>query len=315
LMHADSVGHLIHSHDFLGELHEENERRTWLVVGLTFSMMVAEIIGGRLLGSLALVADGWHMSTHATALTISATAYHYARRHSSNARFAFGTGKLGDLAGYTSAVVLGMIALLIACQSIERLLNPVVIAYGEAIAVAALGLAVNMASAWLLRGSDHHDHDDHSHHGHDLNLRSAYIHVLADAVTSLLAITGLSLAWAFGWRFMDPLVGLAGTVVIGSWAWSLLRAAGQVLVDAVTEATQVEVAVRERLELDGDRVTDFHLWQVGPGHLACIVALVSDAPQPPSVYKARLTDIPGLSHVTVEVEPCPGQHPHLRRAA
>ena len=314
-MHADSVGHLIHSHDFLGELHEENERRTWLVVGLTFSMMVAEITGGTLFGSLALVADGWHMSTHAAALTISATAYHYARRHSANARFAFGTGKLGDLAGYTSAVVLGMIALLIAYQSIERLLHPVVIAYGEAIAIASLGLAVNMVSAWLLRGSDHHDHDDHNHHGHDLNLRSAYVHVLADAATSLLAITGLSLAWTFGWRFIDPLVGLAGTVVIGSWAWGLLRAAGQVLVDAIPEATRVETAVRDHLELDGDRVTDFHLWQVGPGHLACIVALVSDVTQPPSIYKARLKDIPGLSHVTVEVEPCPGQHPHLRRAA
>ena len=314
-MHTESLDHLTHSHAFLGELHEENERRTWLVVGLTFSMMVAEIAGGTLFGSLALVADGWHMSTHAAALTISAAAYRYARRHATNRRFAFGTGKLGDLAGYTSAVVLGMIALLIAYQSIERLLHPIAIAYGEAIAIASLGLAVNIISAWLLRDEHHHDHDNHDHHGHDLNLRSAYIHVLADAATSLLAITGLSLAWAFGWRFMDPLVGLAGTVVIGSWAWGLLRAAGQVLVDAVPEATRVEAAVRDRLELDGDRVTDFHLWQIGPGHLACIVALVSDVAQPPSVYKARLTGIPGLSHVTVEVEPCPGHHPHLRRAA
>src|SRR6516165_776375 len=178
-MHADSVGHLIHSHDFLGELHEENERRTWLVVGLTFSMMVAEITGGTLFRSLALVADGWHMSTHAAALTISAAAYRYARRHAANPGFTFGTGKLGDLAGYTSAVVLGMIALLIAYQSIERLLHPVAIAYGEAIAVASLGLTVNLVSAWLLSGNGHHDHDDDSRHGHDLNLRSAYIHVLA----------------------------------------------------------------------------------------------------------------------------------------
>lgn len=313
-MHAGPLDHLTHSHAFLGGQHEENERRTWLVVGLTFSMMVAEITGGTLFGSLALVADGWHMSTHAAALTISATAYHYARRHASNPRFAFGTGKFGDLAGFTSAVVLGMIALLIAYQSIERLLHPVAIAYGEAIAIASLGLAVNLISAWLLRGDHHHDHDDHHRH-EDLNLRSAYIHVLADAATSLMAITGLSLAWAFGWRFIDPLVGLAGTVVIGSWAWGLLRAAGRVLVDATPEATQVEAAVRGRLERDGDRVTDLHLWQIGPGHLACIVALVSDASHPPSVYKARLAGIRGLSHVTVEVEPCPGQHPHLRRAA
>ena len=274
-MHADSVDHLTHSHAFLGEQHEKNERRTWLVVGLTFFMMVAEIAGGTLFGSLALIADGWHMSTHAAALTISAMAYRYARRHAANPRFAFGTGKLGDLAGYTSAVVLGMIALLIAYESIERLLHPVAIAYGEAIAIASLGLAVNMTSAWLLRG-EHHDHD-HDHNGHDLNLRAAYIHVLADAATSILAISGLSFAWAFGWRFIDPLVGLAGTGVIGSWAWGLLRAAGRVLVDAIPEATRIEAAVRDRLERDRDRVTDIHLWQVGPGHLACIVALVSDA--------------------------------------
>jgi cation diffusion facilitator family transporter len=314
-MHADSLDHLTHSHAFLGEEHEENERRTWFVVGLTFSMMVAEIVGGTLFGSLALVADGWHMSTHAAALTISAAAYRYARRHAANPRFAFGTGKLGDLAGYTSAVVLGMIALLIAFQSIERLLHPIAIAYGEAIAIAIVGLAVNIISAWLLRGEHHHDHDDHNQHGHDLNLRSAYIHVLADAATSLLAITGLSLAWAFSWRFIDPLVGLAGTAVIGSWAWGLLRAAGRMLVDAIDERPKIEVPVRDRIERDGDRVTDLHLWQIGPGHLACIVALVSDAAHPPSVYKARLADIAGLSHVTVEVEPCPGHHPHLRRVA
>ena len=324
-MHSDSLDHLTHPHAFLGERHHENERRTWLVVALTFTMMVVEITGGTLFGSLALVVDGWHMSTHAAALTISATAYNYARRHATNPRFAFGTGKLGDLAGYTSAVVLGMIALLIAYESVQRLLHPVSIAYGEAIAIAALGLAVNLASAWLLHDDDHHHHhghdhdpnDDHDHHGHvkDLNLRAAYVHVLADAVTSVLAITGLSLAWGFGWRFIDPLVGLAGTAVIGSWAWGLLNDTGRVLVDAVPEATRIEAAVRARLERGGDRVTDLHLWQVGPGHLACIVALVSDAPRAPSSYKAQLSDILALSHVTVEVEPCPGQHPHLRKVA
>jgi cation diffusion facilitator family transporter len=205
---------------------------------------------------------------------------------------------------------------LIAYESIQRLLHPVAIAYGEAIAIASLGLAVNMTSAWLLRGEHHHhDHDHHDHHEHDLNLRAAYIHVLADAATSILAISGLSFAWAISWRFIDPLVGLAGTAVIGSWAWGLLRAASRVLVDAIPEATRIEAAVRDRLERDGDRVTDIHLWQVGPGHLACIVALVSDAPHSPSVYKARLVDISALSHVTVEVEPCPGHHPHLRKVA
>ena len=149
----------------------------------------------------------------------------------------------------------------------------------------------------------------------DLNLRAAYVHVLADAATSVLAITGLLLAWSFGWRFMDPLVGLVGTALIAGWAWGLLRDAGRVLVDATPEAGRIATAVRTRLERDGDRVTDLHLWQVGPGHLACIVALVSDAPRPPSAYKAWLADMPGLSHVTVEVEPCPGEHPHPRAAA
>ena len=325
-MHTGSLDHLTHKHAFLGERHIEHERRTWLVVALTFTMMIAEIGGGTLLGSLALVADGWHMSTHTAALTISATAYLYARRHAVNPRFAFGTGKLGDLAGYTSAVVLGMIALLIAYESIQRLLHPVSIAYGEAIAIATLGLGVNLMSAWLLRDDDHHhghDHDhndvaDHDHRGHgrDLNLRAAYVHVLADAVTSVLAITGLSLAWGLGWRFMDPLVGLVGTAVIASWAWGLLRASGRVLVDAVPAATRIDEMVRERLERGGDRVTDLHLWQVGPGHFACIVALVSDAPRPPSTYKSQLMEmVSGLSHITVEVEPCPGQHPHLRKVA
>lgn len=337
-MHAHSLDHLTHSHAFLGEWHGEHERRTLIVVGLTFAMMVAEIAGGALFGSLALVADGWHMSTHAAALAISAAAYRYARKHVGDPRFAFGTGKLGELAAYTSAVVLAMIALLIGYESVQRLLHPVPIAYGEAVVIATLGLAVNLASAWLLREAhDHHhgqerDHDhghhdhvhhhghDHHHAGHtgavrDLNLRAAYVHVLADAATSVLAIGGLSLAWAFGWQFMDPVVGLVGTVVIASWAWGLLRDAGRVLVDVSHDTGQVSALVRQRLEQHGDRVTDLHLWQVGPGHVACIVALVSDAPLAPSVYKARLADVPSLSHVTVEVEPCPGEHPHLRAAA
>lgn len=335
-MHTHSLDSLTHGHTFLGERHDDNERRTWIVVGLTLAMMVAEIAGGTVFGSLALVADGWHMSTHAAALAISAAAYRYARRHAADARFAFGTGKLGDLAGYTSAVVLAMIALLILYESVVRLLHPVPIAYGEAVGIAVVGLTVNLASAWLLRGGhDHHpghgrhEHDDRDHdrhgHGHrdaapagvarDLNLRAAYVHVVADAATSMLAIAGLLLAWSFGWRFMDPLVGLVGAVVIASWAWGLLRDTGHVLVDATPEAERMAATVRERLKREGDRVTDLHLWQVGPGHLACIVALASDAPRPPSAYKAQLVGVPGLSHVTVEVEPCPGKHPHPRVVA
>jgi len=340
-MHSHSIERWTHSHAFLGERHAENERRTWLVVGLTFAMMVAEIAGGTAFGSLALVADGWHMSTHAAALAIAALAYLYARRHAADPRFAFGTGKLGDLAGYTSAVILAMIALLIGYESVLRLLHPVPIAYGEAVAIAGLGLCVNLASAWLLRDShDHHhgrghhhedhghdhEHHDHEYHGHerhaalagiarDLNLRAAYVHVLADAATSVLAIAGLLTAWAFGWRFMDPSVGLVGTAVIASWAWGLVRDTGRVLLDAVPSHAGLQAEIRERLARGGDQVTDLHLWQVGPGHLAAIVALVSDAPQPPSAYKARLADLPGLSHVTVEVEPCLGEHAPVRTAA
>ena len=316
-MHSGSLDSFTHTHVFLGADHDRNERGTWLVVALTFSMMVAEIAGGAVFGSLALVADGWHMSTHAAALAISAAAYRYARRHAANRRFAFGTGKLGDLAAYTSAVVLGMIALLIAYQSFDRLWRPVTIAYGEAIAVATLGLAVNLLSAWLLRDQhdDHHDQAVPHDHRRDLNLRAAYIHVLADAATSVLAIGGLSLAWALDWRFIDPLVGLVGTAVIASWAWGLLRAAGQVLVDAVPDAKRIESEARDRLERNGDRITDLHVWQIGPGHLAVIASLVSDAPDQPSSYKSRLADVAGLSHVTIEVEACPGDHPHLQKAA
>src|SRR4051794_28842834 len=205
-MHAHSLDRFTHEHVFLGARHERNERRVWLVVGLTLAMMVAEITGGTMFGSLALVADGWHMSTHAAALSISALAYLYARRHARDPRFAFGTGKLGDLAGFASAIVLAMIALLIGYESVTRLVHPVPIAYREAVVIAAVGLLVNLASAWLL-GEEHDHHHGHDH-AHDHNLRSAYVHVLADAATSVLAILGLTGAGLLGWTFMDPVVGL-----------------------------------------------------------------------------------------------------------
>lgn len=334
-MHSHSIEPWRHEHVFLGAHHESNERRVWLVVALTLAMMVAEIAGGTVYGSLALVADGWHMSTHAAALAISALAYRYARRHAQDPRFAFGTGKLGELAAFASAIVLAMIALLIGYESIERLANPVAIAYGEAMAIAAVGLTVNLASAWLLGGEhhgnghghhhaahDHHDdhHDDHDdhhhghhHHGHgghhDLNLRSAYIHVLADAATSVLAIAGLLAAGVFGWTWMDPAVGLVGTAVILRWAYGLIRDAGAVLLDTVPDP-DMAAAVRTLLETEGDRVTDLHVWRIGPGHTAAIVALVSDHPRLAAEYKARLAAIEGLSHVTVEVARCDDVHRH-----
>jgi len=294
-------------------------------------MMVAEIVGGTVFGSIALVADGWHMGTHVAALAIAGLAYLFARRHMGDARFTLGTGKFGELAAFASAIILGMIAVGIGYESVLRLLHPVAIHYREAIPIAALGLCVNLASAWLLReGHDHghahdlhardlhaqdlahhhHDHDDHDGHDHapaghhqDSNFRAAYVHVLADALTSVLTIAGLSAAWAFGWTFMDPLVGLIGMIVILSWGLSLVRSAGKVLLDVLPDP-QMAQRVRQRIETGGDRLADLHLWQLGPGHVALIASVVSDAPQPPSVYKQRLEGLTGLSHMTIEVNRC-----------
>jgi cation diffusion facilitator family transporter len=314
-----------HPHLFLGASHQRNERRTWTVIWLCTAMMVAEIAGGWMFGSVALIADGLHMSTHAGALLLAATAYTYARRHAEDARFSFGTGKFGDLAGYTSAIVLAMIALLIAWEAVQRLLAPVPIHYAEAIAIAVLGLGVNLVSAWMLGGEHHHghhhhhdahdhdhdhdhhhDHDDHHHHGHghahtrDNNMRAAFVHVLADAAVSVLVILGLALAWAFGWNRMDPLAGLVGAAVIASWAWGLVRDTGAILLDMVPDAALAR-QVRAAVEADGARLTDLHLWRLGPGHLGAILSVESPRPLPPDAYRARLAGIGGLSHVTVEV--------------
>lgn len=310
-MHSHSIDQWTHEHAFLGDKHDENERRTWFVVALTLVMMVAEIVAGSLFGSMALLADGWHMGTHAAALGIAAFAYRFARRHLGNAHFTFGTGKFGDLAAFASAIILGVIAVEIAYESVLRLITPVPIIYGEAIAVAVLGLCVNLASALILRDSHHHghahdhdDHDHHHHHHHDNNLRAAYVHVMADAATSVLAIAALLVAMYSGWVWADPAVGLIGSVVIASWAFGLVKASGAVLLD-VRADEKMEKVIRARMEVGEDRVTDLHLWQVGPGHCAVLVSLVSDKPKQPAVYKKRLAGLKGLSHVTVEVETCP----------
>ncbi|WP_225770226.1 CDF family Co(II)/Ni(II) efflux transporter DmeF [Inquilinus sp. Marseille-Q2685] len=313
-MHSHSLDDWRHDHLFLGADHARNERRTRWVVALTAAMMVAEILGGLAFGSMALLADGLHMATHAGALGVAALAYRYARRHARDPRFAFGTGKLGDLAGFASALVLAVVSVGIGWESVLRLLNPVAIAYDEAIVIAAVGLAVNIASAWLLHDDDHHHHDhghhhDHDHHhahGHhdrDHNLRAAYFHVLADAVTSVGAILGLLAGRIYGWAWMDALMGIVGGVMIARWSWGLLRDSGAVLLDTVPDPGLAE-SIRDRLETGGDRIADLHLWRVGPGHAAAIVALVSDRPLPPAQYKARLGGLAGLSHVTVEVNRC-----------
>jgi len=410
-----------HDHIFLGAGHENNERKTWAVIALCSAMMLLEIIGGSLFGSLALVADGLHMSTHAGAMLIAALAYTYARKHASDPRFVFGTGKLGDLAGFTSAIVLAMIALLIGYEAVTRFLSPQPIHFSEAIPIAVVGLLVNIASVWLLSGGNHHghshghphghDHDqvEHSHeeeaqqiatssgvyslsifedgvppvfrltsefagstvppsalsvttirpdgsqqpftftdrgdylesnehipephafkvivrlpngeyavefeehthdhvdsHGaahHDHNMRATYIHVMADAAVSVLAIIGLVLAKEFNWLWMDPLAGVIGALVIANWSFGLMRDTGGILLDMNTDRKMAD-KVRHAIEGGGDEVLDLHVWRLGPGHMSALVSIATGEPRrSPAFYHAVLKRFKGLSHLTVEVNP------------
>jgi cation diffusion facilitator family transporter len=406
-----------HDHVFLGRDHDKAERRTWAVIILCTLMMIAEIIGGALFGSLALIADGLHMSTHAGALLLAALAYTYARKYAGDRSFTFGTGKFGDLAGYSSAIVLAMIALLIAYEAVTRLFDPIPIHFNEAIPIAVLGLAVNVASAWLLSGGNSHGHNhDHAHmrtpghdhdhgekprrielagnslevsifedgvpprfrvradagalpatsdinietvrpdgsrqmfsfeesdgylesrdeipephaflatvclmrasqarshelkfeehdhasgaHHRDNNMRAAVIHVMADAAVSVLVIVGLLLARAFGWLWMDPLAGFIGALVIANWSVGLLRDTGGILLDRIPDA-RIADKVRHAIESEGDRVTDLHLWRLGPGHLGAIVSVATSGTREPAHYRQRLAKFADLSHVTVEVQ-------------
>jgi len=300
-----------HEHVFLGQDHARNERRTWFVIALTATMMVVEITAGSLFGSMALVADGWHMSTHAAAMLIAALAYAFARRHAKNPRFTFGTGKLGDLAAFASAIILALIALLIGWESFLRLAHPVSINFSQAITVAVIGLAVNLVSAWLLRDdhhhhhghAHHHDHDDHHHHhgARDNNLRAAYLHVLADALTSVLAIAALLFGSLYGWIWLDPAMGVVGALVIARWSWGLIRDSGRVLVDYSSD-TEVAAEIREAIERAGDTIADLHIWQLGPGHYGAIVSIATTNPQPLATYRERLAPVHEISHLTIEVQ-------------
>lgn len=302
-----------HSHVFLGRDHNRNERRTWLVIALTATMMIVEITAGSIYGSMALVADGWHMSTHAGAMLIAALSYMYARKNAHNPRFSFGTGKLGDLAGFASAIILALIALLIGYESLLRFQSPVQINFQQAIIVAVIGLAVNLVCAWLLR-------DDHSHHGHshghdhhshdnqaekagsqDMNLRAAYFHVLADALTSVLAIAALLFGSLYGWLWLDPAMGIVGGLVIARWSWGLIRQAGGTLLDYIPEDEDLPEEIREAIEVGGDKIADLHIWRLGPGHFGAIVTLEASIAQAPEVYHAKLAHIHDLSHLTIEV--------------
>ena len=359
-MHFDDLSRHMHAHQFAGGSEQESERRTLLVVALTGAMMLAEIVAGIVTGSMALLADGWHMGSHFAALGLAAFAYRFARRHAQDRRFSFGTGKVSPLAAFASAITLGLIAIAMAYESAQRLIDPVAIDFTTALVVAAIGLGVNLASALLLSGhqghhhhghdhhghdhhghdhhgrglddghkqveghaarnahgdGDHHDHDhDHGHdqhHRHDHNLRAAYVHVLADALTSLLAIVALAGGALLGLRWLDPVMGLVGAAVILWWSWGLVRHSSQVLLDMETSSGRAET-IRRTIEADADnRVADLHLWQVGTGHLALIVSVVTHRPRPPEHYKALLARVDSLSHITVEVIPCEAAH---RRAA
>ena len=317
-MHARILNDLQHEHDF-AVAHGKGERRTKLVLVLTFLTMVLEITAGYLFGSMALLADGWHMGTHVAAFAITLFAYRYSRIHAHDDTFAFSPGKVAVLGGFTSSVALGIVASLMMVESGERLFTPHVIHFDEAIAVAGFGLLINLISALLLR--DHHHHhspkpknkagdkakESHHHghdHAHDHNLKAAYLHVLADALTSVLAIIALAFGKYYGWNWLDPVMGLVGGLVITRWAVVLIKETSPVLLDESIDL-DYKMAIKERIEGDADnRISDLHVWRVGPGHFAVIISLVSHTPQAPDYYKALLKDFHGLSHITVEVHQC-----------
>lgn len=296
---------LAHDHVFLGGDHDANARRTLWVVALTAAMMVGEIVAGSIFNSMALLADGFHMATHAVALAVAAGAYAFARRHAHDRRFTFGTGKVGDLAGFASALVLAIIAIGIAVESVQRLFDPSTVAFGEATVIAVIGLVVNIASAFLLSGGHHHHGHDHGHHHdhhhgahhHDNNMRSAFMHVLADALTSVLAIAALLAGRYLGWVWLDPVIGIVGGIVIAIWSWNLLRDTSAVLLD--TSDPHLEAEIRDEVERPGDaRIFDLHVWRVGPGAHAAIVAFAGAASV--EAVRQRLAAVHELQHVTVE---------------
>lgn len=299
--HAHRHDAWTHGHMFLGHGHGHAERRTRIAAAITAVFMVVEIAAGFVLGSMALLADGVHMATHVGALGLAAGAYWLARRHAQNTRFTFGSGKFGDLAAFTSAVILGLIALGVAFESVQRLLSPVTVRYSEALPIAVLGLIVNIVSALVLHEPHTHDHAGH----HDHNLRAAYVHVLADAATSVLAILALAAGLLFQASFLDPLVGLIGAGVIASWSYGLIRDSGLVLLDA-EDNPDLARDIRAMIESGMNaRVCDLHLWRLGPGHRGLIVSLVSPDPNIAAHIRDRLRErYAGLSHVTVEVEVC-----------
>jgi cation diffusion facilitator family transporter len=310
-MHKHTLKEWQHGHDF-AVIHEHGERRTLQVLVLTAITMIVEIAAGTAFGSMALLADGWHMGTHVAAFMITIFAYHYARKHAGSPEFTFGTGKVSVLGGFASAVALAVVALVMMAESVHRMFQPQPISFNEAIGVAGLGLLINIISALLLQ--DRHDQDRKEHHQHDHNLKAAYLHVLADALTSVLAIVALISGKFLGWHQLDPVMGVVGAAVITRWSYSLLRETSPILLDG-SIAEDYQAAIRETIEsADDNRIADIHVWRVGPADYAAIISIVTHYPQNPDHYKKMLADFSKLSHITVEInrctsEPCivPGQ--------
>jgi len=303
--------HFRKAHDFVPDF-SHAERRTRIVIGITAVMMVLEIAVGWTSHSMALLADGWHMSTHVIAFLITAVAYYLARRYAANVRFSFGTGKIGVLGGFTSAVVLSIVAFLMASESAHRLFAPLTIHFNEAIGIACLGLLVNLGCAVLLsdahRSSSGHGSGQHQ----DLNLRAAYLHVLADAFTSVLAITALTGGKFFGWAWLDPVVGIVGSGVVFSWAYGLLRDTSGILLDRTPLSSDLPEEILRAVEADGDSiVTDLHVWQVGMGKFAAIVSIVAHEPKTSDAYRELLREHEELVHLTIETQYCREDHESL----
>ena len=303
-MHINTLNNWQHDHNF-AVTHDKGERRTKQVLVLTFFTMIVEIVAGITFGSMALLADGWHMGTHVAAFMITIFAYRYSRIHANDQTFAFSTAKVGILGGFASSVALAVVALIMVIESTQRLFEPHLIHFNEAIAVASFGLLINLISVLLLKDHDHHD--DHGHHHHDQNLKAAYLHVLADTLTSVLAIIALLAGKYYAWNWLDPVMGIVGAIVIMRWSYSLLKETSPVLLDENIDE-KYRQAVKATIENDSDnRISDLHIWRIGPRHYAIILSLVTHSPKPPEYYKELLEDFNKLAHITIEVNHCIGE--------
>ncbi len=296
-MHIHTLENYQPSHDFSVK-NQKGEQRTQYVLMLTSITMIVEIIGGTIYGSMALLADGWHMGTHVAAFMITLFAYRYSRKHANSPTYSFGTGKVNVLGGFASAIALAVVALVMLIESLQRIVDPQTIHFNESIFVAIIGLLINVVSAFLLK--DDHDH----HHHHDHNLRAAYIHVIADAMTSVFAIVALLSGKFLGWNWLDPIMGIVGAVIIIRWAYGLLKQTSPILLDASIEE-EYKNRIKETIEKDSDnRISDLHIWKVGANHYAAIISLVTHYPKSNQHYKGLLTEFNKLSHVTIEIIKC-----------